>query len=234
MPQIMKVGLDVSMNSTGLVIDIDHKITIHKIISEMKGRHSSDCKVHSYDRIFSNDDYSIENISKIISAEKLANKIAEIIHDAFMDSSSSAINVRMEGSAMGGFGMKSRVDDMTNFSAIVKRKMISTKQVQSISIIPPTTLKKFATGKGNAKKDAILESFYLLFPEFEKSTKDDDIADAYFLSQINSDVATITTWKREDYENVYKYQTTTKSIADTKPVKVKKVKRVKKTPKVEK
>lgn len=224
----MRVGLDVSLNSTGVVINIDQKITLHKIISELKGRHSSDCTIHSYDRVFSNDDYSIENICKIISGEKLANKIKDIIMDAFMNSDATEISIRMEGSAMGSFGNKSRGDDMTNFSALTKRKMISIKQVKTITIVPPTTLKKFATGKGNAKKDEIVLKFYEIFPEYNRSTKDDDIADAYFLSQIEKEVANITVWNRDLYETTYKFQTTTKSIEDTKPVKPKKKKKAKK------
>jgi crossover junction endodeoxyribonuclease RuvC len=46
--------------------------------------------------------------------------------------------------------------------------------------IPPTSLKKFVTGKGNAKKDLILLGVY---KRWDFDTEDDNEADAYGLAQ---------------------------------------------------
>ncbi len=46
--------------------------------------------------------------------------------------------------------------------------------------VPPTSLKKFVTGKGNAKKDLMLLGVY---KRWEFDTEDDNEADAYGLTQ---------------------------------------------------
>lgn len=46
--------------------------------------------------------------------------------------------------------------------------------------VPPTSLKKFVTGKGNAKKDLMLLNVY---KRWEFDTEDDNEADAYGLAQ---------------------------------------------------
>ena len=46
--------------------------------------------------------------------------------------------------------------------------------------VPPTSLKKFVTGKGNAKKDLMLLNVY---KRWEYDTEDDNEADAYGLAQ---------------------------------------------------
>lgn len=47
--------------------------------------------------------------------------------------------------------------------------------------IPPTTLKKFATGKGNAKKEDMILPIYKRYGFEDKS---DNVRDAYVLAQI--------------------------------------------------
>lgn len=56
--------------------------------------------------------------------------------------------------------------------------------------VPPTSLKKFATGKGNATKDQMVEAIEAKEPEFYKELVDKpkskgryDLADAFWLSQ---------------------------------------------------
>ena len=183
-----KIGLDISMNSTGMVINhqLPHPtITYHKIIPKKGGKHSTDTQVHIYHRKYNKETYSEENISKIISAEKLAIKIKEIINNHFdKHPDYSETQVIIEGGAFGSFGGKSRLADMTIFSALVKRKLLTIPQITEILIIPPTTLKKHATGKGNAKKQAMEDAFIKLNPDFDLTGKNDDLIDAYFLTTI--------------------------------------------------
>lgn len=49
--------------------------------------------------------------------------------------------------------------------------------------VPPTTLKKYATGRGNAKKVEVMLSVY---KHFGKEFRDDNEADAYVLAKIAS------------------------------------------------
>jgi len=57
-----------------------------------------------------------------------------------------------------------------------------------ISIVPPTTLKKFATGNGNAKKEAMFDALPSETKQvFEEKTLKSkgrfDVTDAYWLSK---------------------------------------------------
>lgn len=47
--------------------------------------------------------------------------------------------------------------------------------------VPPTTLKKFSTGKGNCKKDLVLKEVYR---RWKFDTDNDNIADAYVLARM--------------------------------------------------
>lgn len=63
-------------------------------------------------------------------------------------------------------------------------------------VVPPPTLKKFATGFGNAQKERMIRAFEdetgidlhkILLTEFtKKSSPTDDVADAYFLCKMGS------------------------------------------------
>jgi crossover junction endodeoxyribonuclease RuvC len=48
-------------------------------------------------------------------------------------------------------------------------------------IIPPTSLKKFVTGKGNSKKSLMIKNVY---KKFGYDTEDDNLADAYGLAMM--------------------------------------------------
>ena len=51
----------------------------------------------------------------------------------------------------------------------------------SFKIIPPTSLKKFVTGKGNSKKSLMIKNVY---KKFGYDTEDDNLADAYGLAMM--------------------------------------------------
>ena len=51
------------------------------------------------------------------------------------------------------------------------------------TIATPANIKKFATGKGNAKKQMIVENFLQQHKKLSCIPKVDDIADAYFMAQ---------------------------------------------------
>jgi Holliday junction resolvasome RuvABC endonuclease subunit len=96
--------------------------------------------------------------------------------------------VGLEGLAFAKFGNVTRDLSGLQFVIVVYLRRIL-KMDLNIEIVPPTTLKKFATGRGNAKK----EEMYACLPEeakilfenhrYKKTTGLYDVTDAYFLAK---------------------------------------------------
>ena len=80
-------------------------------------------------------------------------------HDLLSDWAMSIINgcqIFMEGYAFATSG-KSYVRSVAENSGLLKHKMYKVKQV--FTSIPPSVIKKYATGKGNANKDLMYDAF---------------------------------------------------------------------------
>ena len=86
------------------------------------------------------------------------------------------------------FGSKGRVFHIAENCGILKHKLW--KKGFNINVVPPTVIKKFATGKGNADKEKMYEAFTLkhgqIFATLCGNTKIgspiSDLVDAYFLA----------------------------------------------------
>jgi Holliday junction resolvasome RuvABC endonuclease subunit len=184
MANIAKVGLDMSINSTGLTFIFGDIVKFYQIVPA-QSPHSASISQVVYKRDWRKDNYSYEDLAKIISATRLSLKINDILKRLKDTYSIDSFDVRIEGSIMSqGFKkQQSRVNDLTVFNSNVKLMLINNKTVSRICVVSPTSLKKWATGKGNSKKDAIVLKFVEQFPEFDKIGKIDDIADSYFLAK---------------------------------------------------
>jgi len=80
-------------------------------------------------------------------------------HDLLSDWAMSIINgcqIFMEGYAFATSG-KSYVRSVAENSGLLKHKMYKVKQ--TFTSIPPSVIKKYATGKGNANKDLMYDAF---------------------------------------------------------------------------
>lgn len=84
--------------------------------------------------------------------------------------------VAMEGYASGAkFGREMAGE----LGWAVKRAVITTLGLEPL-VVPPTSLKKFVTGKGNAAKNQMLMGVY---KQWGREFTDDNVADAYALEQ---------------------------------------------------
>jgi hypothetical protein len=57
------------------------------------------------------------------------------------------------------FSAKGAIFNIAENTGILKHKLYKNKLIDNLSIVAPTTIKKFATGKGNANKLLMYESF---------------------------------------------------------------------------
>ena len=116
-------------------------------------------------------------------------------HDLLTDWTMSIIQgceVFIEGYAFASSG-KSYVRSVAENTGLLKHKMYKAKQ--SFTSVPPTVIKKYATGKGNANKELMYEAFTAelltpsdlqirLRPNSKKLTNPvTDIVDAYFIAK---------------------------------------------------
>lgn len=96
--------------------------------------------------------------------------------------------ISIEGYA---FAAKGVVFDIAENTAILKHKLFKKKMLEDFSIISPPTVKKFATGKGNANKLKMYESFieevgFELHKHFgcaEGQSPISDIVDSYYIAK---------------------------------------------------
>lgn len=86
---------------------------------------------------------------------------------------SNASNLIMEGYAMGARG---RVFNLGELGGVIK--LAAFMKDIPVLIVPPMTLKKWVTGKGNASKDQMLAA---VKSKWYKEVESDDVADAVAL-----------------------------------------------------
>jgi len=79
--------------------------------------------------------------------------------------------------------------------------------------VPPTTLKMFITGKGNAPKNVMLEQVFRKFKVGSEVLKDDNQVDAYALARFG---IAFTSWKKypKDYQGTKKEIESFKKVAE--------------------
>lgn len=192
------IGIDLSINSTGLVIlnyedDVLIKEIFYRIIPEellTSGKKNSSLHTKTYKKNYDKSNYSSEDLTKVMAAARLGSKIKEFIdlnHKLF---GAEYTEVRLEGSVMATSfrSHQARLNDLTAFNTMNKFMLLSSiKYLNTVYVIAPTSLKKLAVGKGNAKKELMIEKFFEIKPKFDTLGKMDDVVDAYFLGVCEPD-----------------------------------------------
>lgn len=182
------VGIDLAMNSTGLVFIINDPeknspiVKFIRLVSELKPN-SPSCRLVTYKRDYRKENYSYRDISYLNSAKSCAIKIRQLMIEFANTYNISDYEVAIEAPIMGRFASQSRLNELVVYNAQVKSMLLQYNDVSSIAVVAPTSLKKIATGKGNCKKTEVEKQFYVDFPDYDKSGKNDDIADAYYLAR---------------------------------------------------
>lgn len=181
---MITIGLDISYNSTGLCIIKDDAKPIFYQICPSKEKHSASIHFDTYHREYSDtDDYSLNELNRIIDAESLARKVREIIRKYVPKTEKCYI--RIEGPMNMAFVRASMKyhngNDMVVINKMVTFFLMKMENTE-ILILPITKIKKSFCGKGNGKKELMIQRFKELFPDFDYTGKYDDIVDAYALA----------------------------------------------------
>ena len=192
--KICYIGIDPSINSTGIYIKIQKD---QKIIKEYFGvvvpygsitKKEQKININNFERI----EYSKIDTgkSKKISTtqfelDKTKNliQIVECI-ESFIKShikSIKEINIGMEGLSYGSINKSVSLLELSGLNYLIRNMILMNNW--NLIIYPPKEVKKFASGNGNAQKEILMNSFIIMHPEYEQLKKIDDITDAYYICE---------------------------------------------------
>ena len=152
-------------------------------------------RVLAIDQSFTSSGIVVFDDDEIIHAEKYATQKEEDMfarawavseHILQIEQQYKTDFVAIEGLAFADMGNKTRDLAGLQYTIVTRLRFVEGKDVR---IIPPTTVKKVATGKGNAKKDLLLDVLpkdaLKLFLELgvKKTTGLRDLCDAYWIGK---------------------------------------------------
>ena len=181
------IGIDPSINSTGICVwDNEHNINkyyniVSKVTKKLQSFESSHIKILSYNKSDIKDkEYSYKELAKTSNIYYICKHIRNILTILRPKS------VIMEGVSYGSVGSAALVDlSGLNFAI----RMVLADLEIPFKIVPPTAVKKFATGNGQADKELIIDAWKRLDKNMLniKDIKVDDLADSFFLAHYQSE-----------------------------------------------
>ena len=197
------VGIDPSINSTGITINIweDNSLftEVFYIIKpnkltkkEQKVTEDDDLRAVIYSTYEKIDIKDADDSHKLelIKTRNLLNIVNVISHIITVYSKHcDKIYVGMEGLSYGSSARTRSIYELAGLNYLIRNELM-TKHMCKLYILPPTEVKKFATGIGNCSKDAVINVFSSIFPHLLKIPKIDDIADSWFICNYVRDIVT--------------------------------------------
>lgn len=194
---ILYVGIDPSINSTGITIaryenniEAEIKFYIIKNGKLTKRESTANDSIDNFEYIIYNkidltqfkDDNHVFEYYKTKNMVEVVNTIYDLILNE-VKKYSAIVNVVIEGISYGSSIRTKSIFDLAGLNYMIRYKLI-TGDIQhlNLSIATPSNIKKYATGKGNANKESIMTIFKYIFPEMQNIPKLDDIADSYFMA----------------------------------------------------
>lgn len=184
---MVKMGIDPSIQSTGICINEDGTnkyfliaskptkkllATKHERLSVIPYAYRAQTNMNSWQR----EDAKARNVQHI--AEEIRKLICQYQPEVIV----------MEAVA---FQASGTIDMLAGLNYAIR--LVAFEYNIPIYVLPPTTIKSKAVGNGQATKDMMIHMWNLLDPEMKDiQAKVDDLADAYFMCNLN----------QEDYENI--------------------------------
>ena len=177
------IGLDLSINSTGICIyDSESKDTKYYIIGSKFTKKTLDSSQniitfikYSKTDIDKQSPYHIKERYKTSNIYNIVDEIKKIIK-LYKPNIATIEGV--------SFQSNGSIIDLAGLNYMVRKILIDNNI--GTYIVPPTQNKKFATGNGQAEKDVMISAWKKAEPKVLKIPgyiKTDDIADAYFLTR---------------------------------------------------
>ena len=197
------VGIDPSINSTGVTINIwENNSLFTEVFYIIKGNKLTKKEQNvaedddlnkviysTYEKIDIKDAVDSHEL-ELIKTKNLLNIVNVISHIITVYSKHcDNIYVGMEGLSYGSSVRTRSIYELAGLNYLIRNELM-TKHMCKLYILPPTEVKKFATGIGNCSKDAVINVFSSIFPNLLKIPKIDDIADSWFICNYVRDIIT--------------------------------------------
>ena len=196
------VGIDQSINSTGITVNIEQDEFFYIITGnnkltarEMKANNAyNNFQYIMYNKIDTKESKD-NHESEIIKTKNLINisrTIIGIVSYYVKKFDKCNVYVCMEGISYQSAQTKS-IMDLAGLNYIIRYDLLkyftsiqeAIERVENYKIIiaTPGEIKKFASGNGSAKKEVMIKLFETTHPNLYLIPKIDDIADSYWMSQ---------------------------------------------------
>ena len=198
------IGIDPSMNSTGISIIKEAgehtSISFYIIKPDLTKKERQNeqnlndvldssfyFKYVIYDKLpTDNEDNHISEYCKTVNMTRIMKTIRNIVYDECKNSDENYIV--QEGISYGSSLRTKSVYDLAGLNYMLRQQFINAEPTYDdkfkMIIATPQNIKKFATGKGNAKKEDIIANFVKDVSEnFTILKKVDDISDAYYMAR---------------------------------------------------
>ena len=192
------IGIDPSLNSTGLCFlyyDGDKKIKEYFAITKPEKLTKKEKTAQDEYLFFDYHLYKKKDLKNIEDNNvKELLKTSNYLHNAYQIREIIKQNTHrddhvyfVQESISYGSSMRTKsVFDLAGLNYVLRFILIDLQTrfydyTAKMAFIPPTQIKKFASGSGNCNKETMVNAFKILYPDFNLP-KIDDICDAYYMA----------------------------------------------------
>ena len=186
------LGIDPSINSTGVCVNTDDRKTKYYIITNectltkraMKSIEENppkDITYMFYEKTKDDTNYNTREVCKLQNFVGIIEQIKWILKKEKPDI------VFMEGISYGSMGTSTALVDLAGLNYLIRKTVYEHFKSYNINIVSPKELKSKSCGNGNAGKEEMIYLWLKCDPKMEKykDLKLDDLADAYFLTKLS-------------------------------------------------
>lgn len=185
------IGIDPSINSTGMTIRTDNGycrffiIKGDKLTKKEKNAQLDNSEIFEYclyqkenvkdtNNAHERELAKAHNLSTI--ADTIYNIIEELLQQFRKSNTINSVTICMEGISYGSIH-SAAVMDLAGLNYLIRDRLHHHTVVGTLLVTPPAEVKRFYTGAGNANKQLMISTFKGSFPDFDLP-KLDDICDS--------------------------------------------------------
>ena len=185
------IGIDPSINSTGMTIRTDTGfcrffiIKGDKLTKKEKNAQSNNSEIFEYclyqkENVKDTNNAHERELAKAHNLSTIADTIYNIIEELLQQfrktSTIDSVTICMEGISYGSIH-SAAVMDLAGLNYLIRDRLHHHTVVGTLLVTPPSEVKRFYTGSGNANKQLMISTFKGSFPDFDLP-KIDDVCDS--------------------------------------------------------